>query len=541
MGGFSSEWIAYAVRSDTYLAAWVCPEGVDICASRITSAGAVLDSTPLRFPSPRVAPTVASDGDRHYVLAGNQMFTVNPDGTWTAWPLGFNAGVAAFDGRNFLTVVGDNITLFSPTDGTIVASAAMPAGLSPLAGPAFDGLHFVLLARSWTESVVRVSTAGTVIDVTPLEGTPYPFFADISFDGENDVAVWCSACAGDWNPVVVAVLSSGDAVVATERFINGSVLHDLRLASNAMGSSLIAYDGVRTLGSQTFGIATTPYPYVQLITTWAPLSVSKPGAGAGRVMSDPSGIDCGPSCLARFDAPTTVTLTALPGVGYSFIGWGGDCERQSGSCTVTTDAARNVAATFADTTAPTVSVPGALNVVATSTGGAVVDFEASAQDGADGPMTASCTAAGGSLFPPGTTRVSCSATDRAGNVGTSSFDVNVAFAWDGFAPPVNQDGNSVFKLGRTVPLKFQLTGASAGIANLVATLTVRRESAGIYGTDDEAISSSAADTGNQFRYDVSARQYVFNLSTLGYAVGTYTAQVEMGDRIKRNVRFSLRQ
>ena len=42
----------------------------------------------------------------------------------------------------------------------------------------------------------------------------------------------------------------------------------------------------------------------------------------------------------------------------------------------------------------------------------------------------------------------------------SSFMVSVAYAWSGVLQPVNADGSSVFKLGSTVPVTFQLTGPS---------------------------------------------------------------------------------
>jgi hypothetical protein len=67
-----------------------------------------------------------------------------------------------------------------------------------------------------------------------------------------------------------------------------------------------------------------------------------------------------------------------------------------------------------------------LRVEATGPTGAVVTFQTpSAFDPQAGPETATCTPASGTTFPLGSTLVTCSATDPAGNVGSRSFTVTV--------------------------------------------------------------------------------------------------------------------
>ncbi len=65
----------------------------------------------------------------------------------------------------------------------------------------------------------------------------------------------------------------------------------------------------------------------------------------GAVASAPGPIACGTTCSSLFDPGTTVALTPTPAPGAVFIGWSGDCSG-AGSCTVTMDADRSVAATF---------------------------------------------------------------------------------------------------------------------------------------------------------------------------------------------------
>jgi hypothetical protein len=79
----------------------------------------------------------------------------------------------------------------------------------------------------------------------------------------------------------------------------------------------------------------------------------------------------------------------------------------------------------ADTTAPVLTVPADQTVEATSSAGAGHTFGASATDDVDGNVAATCTPASGSTFALGSTGVTCTATDTAGNTGSASFTVTV--------------------------------------------------------------------------------------------------------------------
>jgi hypothetical protein len=75
------------------------------------------------------------------------------------------------------------------------------------------------------------------------------------------------------------------------------------------------------------------------------LTATTEGNGTGTVTSLPAGIDCGSDCSEDYESNTIVTLTATPDAGSVFAGWSGDCSG-TGSCIVTMDAAKSVAATF---------------------------------------------------------------------------------------------------------------------------------------------------------------------------------------------------
>lgn len=79
-----------------------------------------------------------------------------------------------------------------------------------------------------------------------------------------------------------------------------------------------------------------------------------------------------------------------------------------------------------DTTAPVVTPPAGVTKEATGPNGAAASYgTASAVDGVSANLSATCTPASGTTFALGSTPVTCSATDEAGNTGSTTFTVNV--------------------------------------------------------------------------------------------------------------------
>jgi hypothetical protein len=114
--------------------------------------------------------------------------------------------------------------------------------------------------------------------------------------------------------------------------------------------------------------------------------------------------------------------------------------------------------------------------------------------------------------------------------------VGVAYTWSSLLAPVQAGG--VYKGGRTIPIKFQLTGASAGVTNAVIKLLLFKVSDNVVGDPVDVVSTSAATTGNLFYFDNG--YYLFNLNTSGLSAGTYQLQIDMGDGVSRAVNISLR-
>ena len=123
---------------------------------------------------------------------------------------------------------------------------------------------------------------------------------------------------------------------------------------------------------------------------------------------------------------------------------------------------------------------------------------------------------------------SVTATDVAGNTSTEVVNYNVVgYNFIGFAAPITLSKN--FKKGSTLPVKFTLTDVfgnkvSNGIANLW-----------LNGDGKKGASKGGANTGNLFRYDSAAGQYIFNLGTDTLKLGINTVYEVLDDGSTQSV------
>ena len=172
-------------------------------------------------------------------------------------------------------------------------------------------------------------------------------------------------------------------------------------ATAAAGSAFVGWTGGGCSGNGSCSLSASASTVVTAVFEPAfVLSVSKSGAGSGKVKSAPAGIKCGAACSAAFPSSSVVTLTAISAVGSVFVGWSGGCSG-TGACTVDMAAARSVTATFA-------RPPVALTVRKAGTGqGKVISASAGIK----------CGQVCAAVFPGGSV-VSLSAKPAAGSVFT---------------------------------------------------------------------------------------------------------------------------
>ncbi|WKX68916.1 VWA domain-containing protein [Streptomyces sp. XD-27] len=127
---------------------------------------------------------------------------------------------------------------------------------------------------------------------------------------------------------------------------------------------------------------------------------------------------------AAEDAPPGAELTC--GIQFLVDGRvpGGDGGDDVGADEPVPAYQQRITITVNDVDAPQVVVDD-ITVEATGKDGARIDFTPTAVDAVDGRLPATCDHAPGSLFPLGTTTVTCSATDSAGNKGTDTATFKV--------------------------------------------------------------------------------------------------------------------
>ncbi|WP_242342407.1 PxKF domain-containing protein [Anaeromyxobacter terrae] len=202
--------------------------------------------------------------------------------------------------------------------------------------------------------------------------------------------------------------------------------------------------------------------------------------------------------------------------------------------------------TVQDTTPPAITVPGDITTLATSAAGAPVSFAASATDLVDGAVTASCTPQSGSSFAPGTTTVSCTASDSRGNAATpKTFTVTVQFAFLGFFQPVdNLPLVNTVKNGATVPVKWKLQGQGGVEITDVAAVDLKNTRAqGIACGALTSVESQIELTttgGTALRYDLGAAQYVLNWQTPKQPGSCWRLDLVFADGSTQSANFKLK-
>lgn len=289
-------------------------------------------------------------------------------------------------------------------------------------------------------------------------------------------------------------------------------------ASDSRGNTVTGTFTVRVVDADA-PVVTVPAPILLEATGPSGASATWPSPVADDAVDGPRPVTCSRTSGATFSVGiTTVTCTSTDVTGNFGVN----------SFTVTVQ----------DTTGPTLTTVPNRVATATSTAGASVSYPLpTAVDLVDGVRPVTCTQASGTTFAVGVTTVTCTSSDTRGNQASVTLTVTVAYDWSGFQAPVAE--GAAYKLGRTIPVKFTLTGASANTTDVVARLWLARVSNATEGDLIEVPATATTPTpGNAFRYD--GTRYVFNLDTGLLDAGTWRLRADLGDGVTRTATIILK-
>ena len=222
-------------------------------------------------------------------------------------------------------------------DGTLVILTATPAF-----GKIFTGwggaCAWAGTATTCMLSMTAAKSVTAIFDVTVCTYSFYPVSLTLgdggSGSGGSNITVTPSASSCTWS-----VSTSATWIHYIDRVKTGSGTLNITVDANSRTASRSASI---TIAGQTYTVnqsgAVIGYPLRLNVST----------TGDGTVSSAPAGIACGSTCNAAFNSGTSVTLTATPAIGNSFVGWGGACSG-TGQCVLTLNAAARVSAQFIQT------------------------------------------------------------------------------------------------------------------------------------------------------------------------------------------------
>jgi N-acetylneuraminic acid mutarotase len=301
------------------------------------------------------------------------------------------------------TIVDDDEPL------STVQSASTPAGINVLVSLPPITLTFD-----------EVTEAGHTASSLSPTGPPTPAGFQL---GEPPIYIDLLTSAGFTGSVEVCVNYSGAA------FSNESLIRLFHFVSATWTDITTSLDTVANVicGATTsfspFAVLQPPPALAPVLTLPGDITAEATSAAGAAVtftataaheLEGPLPVVCSSPSGSTFAlGATTVNCSATDGGGHS----------ASGSFTVT----------VVDTTPPALTLP--TDITTTGTTGAVVPFTASASDLVDGSVAVICAPASGSLFPIGSTSVSCTATDARGNTANGSFAVTVTHSTTINMPP----------------------------------------------------------------------------------------------------------
>ncbi len=313
--------------------------------------------------------------------------------------------------------------VITSASSNIVVEATMPAGavVSYAPATATDALAPPVITYSANSgSTFGIGTTTVWVTATDIVG--------------NVTKTKFTVTVRDTTPPVITSVSPNLTVEATSSS-GANVTYAAATATDAVGPVTFSYS--KSSGSK-FAIGTTTVTvtakdaygntstrtFTVTVVDTTPPAITTISANLTVEATSPAGAVVTYAAATATDAVGPVTLSYSKSSGSTYA---------LGTTTVTvtaTDGYGNVSTrtftvTVQDTTPPALTVSGNLTAEATSPAGAAVTYAAATATDKVGPVTIGYSAASGSVFALGTTTVTVTATDGAGNVTTKTFAVTV--------------------------------------------------------------------------------------------------------------------
>jgi hypothetical protein len=149
-----------------------------------------------------------------------------------------------------------------------------------------------------------------------------------------------------------------------------------------------------------------------------------------------------------------------------------------------------------------------------------VSFTVTATDNADATPTINTDFPSGYAFPVGTTTVTATATDDAGNQSTCQFNVTVLYNFTGFfAPVANPPVLNEVKAGSGVPVKFSLSG-NKGLSIFFPGYPASQQINCADNAPINVLEETETSGGSTLSYNAGSDTYTYNWKTLKPWAGT---------------------
>ena len=232
-----------------------------------------------------------------------------------------DAGTVTFTVRDAsAALVGAPVTSAPLTNGTATVDYILPGDTSPqtltIAADYSGATDFAASGATGTLTVTPATpTTPTIERVTPSTG-PTSGGTPITITGTNFTA----------GPTVTV-----GGAAATHVIVVDATTITAETPPHAAGTVDVT---VTITGA---GTATSPGAF-EYLADWR-LTLTRVGAGTGRVVSIAAGIACGETCSATFPTGSTVELVAIPAAESTFTAWSGDADCVDGRITLTSDVA----------------------------------------------------------------------------------------------------------------------------------------------------------------------------------------------------------